>query len=166
MSVLGIDISSKSIDVVLLRDYAEPMLWTAKIDDKGDPGPEKSFRAARRAASAMRGKTFLSIVSRAAGAFIERPYSQGFRATSSLMRIQGVVVASLIHRFPDELHELPPQSWKQLIGLKANASKDDVMSWAHDQFDPWLPTSWSQDSIDALAIAEAGRVILRDRRAA
>lgn len=162
--VLGIDISSKSIDVVLLRVHGEPLLWSVKIDDKDDPGTERSFRAALRAASAMRGRVIYQFMSMADAAFVERPYSQGYRATASLMRMQGVVLASLPTAI--EKQEITPQAWKRLVGLKTNATKDDVLVWAHDQFDPWLPADWSQDAIDALAIACAGQQILRDRKAA
>lgn len=149
MNVVGIDFSTKSIDAALVfADGRSPMRWTADVSGLG------AWDAALIASGAVRSPTFRMLLGDADVCVFERPYSVGRSTVAALMRMQGIVlgvVPASLRRF-----EVAPQAWKKAIGLRPNASKGEVAEWARAMFGDAVKL-WSQDSVDALGIACAGR---------
>jgi hypothetical protein len=148
VQVAGIDVSTHSVDIVLL-DEDDTAEWTS-VPCADDRGP---FFAARLAAELMPRGTFWDDVYLAG---IERPFTQNRGTARALGLITGAV-ASCLPRLLTAL-ETAPQEWKRVTVGGAKASKQDVARWVSYQ---WVnpPDLVTQDGIDAFAIAWAARAL-------
>lgn len=140
MKVVGIDFSSRSIDIVTLLLDADDPRWH-RIPLEG------SFPGARTMRDHLPPGSWWDDVVIAA---IERPMGQNRNAIAALMRLQGAIVATIPDRV--EVWEMMPSEWKLEVGLKGNADKPSIARWALDH---GADESWSQDACDALGIANA-----------
>lgn len=152
--VAGIDVSSKSIDIVTLP--LDP-------DLEGAPGglsiplhgPTALDRACYAAGSIPRG-TFWDDIAEVA---IERPYGPGPDALLAMHLMLGLLVAAM----PERLHPpllLQPATWRKHAGLSGRAEKEDVFAFAVEHM-PARPRS--QDVADAFCIARAARALNLER---
>lgn len=100
------------------------------------------------------------------GIFIERP--KGRFPSWPLWQATGVLqvatVAGVSHLFDHDptCFELSPSEWRKEVGLKGNATKGEVIAWAHDLLtrDGFIHDDLTSDEADALAIAAAGHSLL------
>ena len=140
MDVIGIDFSSKAIDIVTIRFDADEPRWT-HIPITGSFDGSRAMRDILPPASWWENTLLVAV---------EKPMSQQRNSISALMRLQGAIVASV----PRDIRtwELPPWEWKKEIGLAGNAKKVDVAVWALDH---GADLEWSQDACDALGLATA-----------
>lgn len=149
--VAGIDYSSNAIHVAMLDTDSDRAHWhVRRIDDAtGD-----SFERARRVRDVMpaRGSWLDSGVVLVG---IESTYSQSFKATAALARVQGAILACL----PPGIPVLPvtAQEWKRVTIGKSNASKEEVAAWASERWGALAPVGVPQDVWDAYCIAYAVR---------
>lgn len=150
MYVAGIDFDTHAVHVVLLElDSDRAQHWCAAIAKGGD-----AFDRTRRIRDVMPSRGYWDDEGVVAIG-IERP--MGFRSalgSHTLLRAQGAILACL----PSAtlVHELAPQEWKRDSLGKGNASKTEVLHWAHEH---WLPMRdrMGQDEADAFCIAWAIR---------
>jgi Holliday junction resolvasome RuvABC endonuclease subunit len=160
VSVAGIDLSAQAIDAVFLDLDSDAATWT-RYPLKG---PGDSFDACRRVHEVLPFRSWWGDNGVIAIGF-ERPFMKGQRATRSLSRIQGAVLACL----PSQMlvTELSVGTWKKATVGNGNATKDDVARWVaatiavgHDAMpnnQPILNGDWPQDALDAYCIAYALR---------
>ena len=142
MNVAGIDLSTHAVDVVLVPlDGNEPPEWRRYPLD----GPS-SFDRARTVRDAMPPRTG-GLWDNVLAVGIEDPRGH---SAGHAYRIQGAILSCL----PASVLVQPwiPSAWRKAVGLKGNASKEDVVSWALGYGD-----DWPQDAYDAFAIAVATR---------
>ena len=100
------------------------------------------------------------------GIFIERP--KGRFPSWPLWQSTGVLQVASVegtrHLFDHAptCFELSPGEWRKEIGLKGNATKDEVIAWAHDLLTRvgFIHDDLTSDESDALAIAAAGHSLL------
>ena len=142
-NVLGIDLSSKAIDLVLLDENANRASWT-RIDLEGP----SAFERARDVAGKMPQPGWYE----AHGVYlvaIERPFLRASR-NDVVRLVQGCVLAEI----PRKLHvwEVGQQAWKSHIGFKGKGKPPFTafpeIADPEDLFD-----AWSQDAYDALGVA-------------
>ena len=166
MRVMGIDFSSRFVDCV-------------KVPYEGTGAPEwhrfaltgnDAFDRARSVADAMPGRAS-TFYEDTLCVGIEHP--AGHHGTGALLRVQGAILARIPARML--VHPLPPGKWRALVGLKGNASKDDVAAhfidviretpeWRHHFTE--RPETWTQDACDAACIALATRKLLDEQKVA
>jgi Holliday junction resolvasome RuvABC endonuclease subunit len=154
----GIDFSTRAIDVVLLDDDTDHATWHRY------PLDPPAFNAALQVRHTVLLRRSWLEDQGVHSVWIELPWARQRKAVAPLMRLQGAILS----RLPLDLiaGELAPQTWKKLTVGKANASKDDVRAWAVLEPGWTLPGHWTQDAIDAYAIAYAGRQLERQTEAA
>ena len=91
--------------------------------------------------------------------FIEHPISRFAGVAYDGGLAVGVAMAEVKRRWPwVTVQFLLPSEWRTEVGLKGNASKEDVLAFA-EGFECW-PMLWDfhpQDAADALVIALAGQ---------
>lgn len=166
MFVAGIDYSTHAIDLVLVDlDGARPPWWH-RFDLHGTDAWERT-RQIRQAMPGPSSQLWDEVLAYG----IEDP--KGHR-TQYLYRVQGAILACLP---PSALvHPLQPSEWRRAVGLKGNASKDEVAhisEWnllnsplgridgTHDYFE----SGWPQDAHDAHLIALATAQLLQQQAA-
>ncbi len=166
--VCGCDYSSKFVDLV-----------TVPLDGPGAPVWHRfplvgadAFDRARSVAQAVPGPTSVlwdDILS----VGIEDPRGQN---AGAMYRVQGAILA----RIPARMLVRPfiPSEWRKGVGLKGNASKETVASYAHSfaagaytrpdwpVVDALEATRWPQDAWDAYCIALATLRLLDREKAA
>jgi hypothetical protein len=146
--IAGIDFNTKSVDVVLLSEHDNHADWIHR-----DFHGQDAFDRARAVRDAMPSRGWWEDAGVLA-LFIEEPRGKGKVDASTLFRVQGAILATL----PPALAVGPlmPHQWKPKCGLKGNAKKWEIDSFAHKA---WInrPPDANQDSHDAFAIAYAGR---------
>jgi hypothetical protein len=143
-NVLGVDLSSRYLDLVLLDENANRASWTRLTLE----GPN-AFERARDVAEKMPQPGWYE----AHGVYlvaIERPFSQS--RADSIRLVQGCVLAEIPRRL--DVLEVAPQTWKAHIGFKSKG-KPGWLDFPElenpDAFfnDSLLP----QDALDALGTA-------------
>lgn len=166
MNICGIDYSSHAIDIVQIPlDADAPPRW-----DRFDLEGQDAFQRARDVPVTMP-RAHSAYWDDIVACGIEHP--AGKHGTGALLRIQGAVLACLPPRLL--VQPWPPASWRKAVGLKGNASKDDVghhSSWMHYKNvvtpeTPWIShivfSDWPQDAHDAHLIAQATRQALQQQ---
>lgn len=148
MNTLGIDLSSKAIDLVLLDENADRATWT-RIDLEG----ATAFERARDVANKMpqpswyidRGVYLIAL---------ERPF---VRFGQDVIRlVQGCVLGSLPADLP--CWEVAVSQWKKALGIPIK-EKPSVVSFGNFTFTVDSDTFWPQDAFDALGVALYARDI-------
>lgn len=148
-SVLGCDYSTKAVDLVFLDEDTDAARWHSLPLPKGIAGL-RHIRHSYAWAAELEDVYLVAI---------EDPFSAGRTAAKKLGRVCGAIVASLPSSVPDELiWWLRPDEWRMAIGLPGNGSKAQVAEWARERFAEQVEL-YSQDAVDALAMAVAAREI-------
>lgn len=148
MTVAGIDLSTRGIDIVLLHDNHQAERFTFPLEG------ELAFDRCRHVRRALPGASWWENH----GVYlagIEKPMRRHTVAVAALMRVQGAIIA----RLPEYLTvvETPVTEWKRLFVGKGNASKREVAETGARLLDHWPHLKWPQDAYDALGIACAVR---------
>jgi hypothetical protein len=152
----GIDYSSEAIDVVRLELDTDEAVWTRLLlDSTGQLGALERARRVRTVMPARGAWADDGVVTIA----LEDPRGPTFKGSIPLARVQGALLACLPApgQDPDAL-VLTTQEWKMACGLGGNAKKPVVREWALKTW-PNLPDRYTQDALDAYAIAWAARSI-------
>lgn len=157
----GIDYDSSGVFVALVDEESGELAGVGTYDLACGPGDAlervRRLRDLMPARASWRDSGVLAIG-------IESTFSQAFKATAALARVQGAIIACL----PRELllldltangRESP--GWKLLTVGKTTASKDEVKAWALAN---GAPPGLVQDHYDAFAIARATRELWKTRR--
>ncbi|MBA2706356.1 MAG: hypothetical protein H0U59_00945 [Gemmatimonadaceae bacterium] len=158
MRVAGIDYSSRYIDLVTVpyEGVGAPVWHRFPLTGKD------AFDRTRSVADALPGRTS-ALYEDLIALGIEHP--AGKHGTGALMRIQGAILARLPARLLVE--PLPPSKWRQLVGLKGNATKAEVAASAVVTYGSYVAqTKWPQDACDAYCIALATRTLISREQAA
>lgn len=146
--VLGIDYSTKAIDLVFLDESSDAARWHSIPLARGTAG----IRQIRHAYSWARELEEVYLVA------IEDPMSVGRSAAKVLGRVDGAILSSIPERISsDQVWRLRPDEWRMACGLAGNCPKSDVAGWALERFP--IISLWPQDAVDALAMAWAARDI-------
>lgn len=150
--VLGIDYSSRSVDLVYLDETTDAARWHSIPLPLGVVAGARAVRE-EYAWSANLEEVYLIA--------IEDAYSAGRVTAKGLGRVCGAILASLPSTFPREhVWIMRPDEWKLTCGLSGKARKLQVAEWARERFAAIDGIElWSQDALDALCIAYAAREI-------
>ncbi len=160
--VLGIDLSSFAVDLVLLDEDRDEAEWTRLV-----LGDEKTtaLDRLRQVPTLMPRASFYDDIYLIA---IEEPYGSNQAGTQAkLNRVLGAVVACLPSNV--QIWTVMPGDWRRALGLKGNASKEEaaltvcairqealsrwnVAHWPHREWEVW-----PQDACDAFAVARYAR---------
>lgn len=156
----GIDYDSEAVYTVLIDEdtgrvaETHKAVLTFRSDDSFDRARRVRDTLPDRGRWADRGVLAIGI---------EATFSQAFKATIALGRVQGAILACL----PRDLLVIPiaanrrsPAGWKALTVGATNATKDDVRAWALAN---GAPAGLEQDFYDAFSIARATALIWRTR---
>ncbi len=154
MSVIGIDLSTKYIDYVKINedDPQDNPEWR-RYTLEGTDAWERSLSV--RDHSPPPTHDWWDDVT-AIG--IEEPY--GRFVVGKLYRVQGLVIGRLPRV---RLDRWMPGEWRKTVGLKGNATKDDVAAYVHSL--PFDTTAWEQDACDAYCVARAMAYRIEDESA-
>lgn len=160
--ILGIDYSTRAIDVVLIDENdAEPPRWYRVILDGAD-----AFERTRELSRPLAYHLGLDLDDTLAVGIEDPAGNHGVRA---LARVQGAILA----RLPRGVLVVPlaPSQWRKTVGLPGNASKKAVMAWADAHRAERATRAWelwNSDACDAYAIAVATRLLIQqpDRKEA
>jgi Holliday junction resolvasome RuvABC endonuclease subunit len=152
--VLGIDLSSHAIDLVLLDETTNHATWHFV-----DLGAGTALDRLRRIPAVMPKQSWYDDIYLAA---IEAPYGRGHTGTlAKLSRVFGAIAATLPQAL--EVWEVTPGQWRKTLGLPGNAPKSEIREaiWKlpdgpsftglHENDGP------TQDALDAYAIAYYAR---------
>ena len=152
MIIAGIDFNTRAIDVVNI-DKSKAKWWHFDLPMVGD-----AFERTREVAVVLpaRRSVFWADV---AAVGIEEPHGPGAGATAKLKGVQGAILACLPEHAVVE--PLVPARWRSLVGLKGNASKDDVRRHVSARLGVHDPILTSQDACDAYCMAEAVGLLAR-----
>lgn len=151
MNVLGCDLSTRALDLVLLDENSEAARWTHL------PLPKTSSRAdlARAVTDAAPQPAWLEHH----GVYLialEQPMSTQRNAIAALNVVLGALVASLPADVP--CWTLAPWEWKHGIGLPGNTptskGSELLRSWAVEHGGE---SDWSTDAYVALSVAYTAR---------
>ncbi len=149
--VLGIDVSSHAIDLILLNETGVKATWiNLQLEGK------TSFDRLRRIPEQMPPAAFYDTCYLAA---IERPKTRFMSSAAALFPVFGAVVAHL----PTDLEvwDVPPTTWRHGLALKGNAKKHEVAEAVCKLASNGAPDhpiwNWSQDAYDAYAVAYYAR---------
>lgn len=145
--IAGIDFSTHAIDIVLLDEDTSAATW-----HRFPLAGQDAFDRARKVREALHGTSGLWDETLACG--IEEPRGYG---AGSLYRIQGAILSCLPHGLL--VQPFIPSEWRAAVGLKGNATKDQV--YAHAAL-MRVPDGelWAQDAMDAYCIARATERLL------
>jgi hypothetical protein len=143
--VAGIDYSTHAIDVVLIDEDTLKPEWLRYALDGQD-----AFERARDVDGEVSfGVESSWIWENCLAVGIEDPRGHG---AGHLYRIQGAILAALPHDIL--VQPWVPSEWRKAVGLKGNASKDDVYRYVSAVLSRGSLT-WPQDACDAYCIARA-----------
>lgn len=157
----GIDYDSEAVFTVLVDEETGRFARQHKADLACGPGD--SFDRARRVRDLLPARGLWEDAGVLAIG-VEATYSQAFKATIALGRVQGAILACLprdILILPIAANRKAPAGWKALTVGATNASKDDVAAWARAN---GAPDRLEQDFYDAFCIARATALIWQTRR--
>jgi hypothetical protein len=150
MTIAGIDLSTKAVDVVLLDEDTDAATWH-RFPLEG----QDAFARARAVKYAMPNGSFWDEV---VAIGIEDPRGYG---AGSIYRVQGAILGELPGR--TLVHPMVPSSWRKTVGLAGNASKAAVKEFVPTR--AWN-VDWPQDACDAYLIALATRMMIERTEAA
>jgi len=155
MNVAGVDVSTRAVHIVRLDLDTDGA--TAQVYDASDCNGDALARARTLADLLPRRRS--SIWDDTCLVAIERPMGPGTRAVGDMMLVAGIVIACLPPEIPVWL--LGPTEWRKACGMAGNAPKEHVKAWAIGHPEGTLKgvDSWTQDSLDAYAIAYAARAL-------
>jgi len=138
VTVAGVDVSTRQIDVVVLDTRTGRATWHPWRLPAGD--------LIHRIAS-IRDWPADSLLAGCSAVGIERPYGRHGAWQASM------AAGATVTRLPAvPMRWWSPAEWRRACGLPGNASKLDVLWWASSQ---GCPSDWSQDAADAYCIAYA-----------
>jgi len=151
-NTLGIDLSSKAIDLVLLDENRNASTWT-RIDLEG----ATAFERARDVAAKMPQPGWYE----AHGVYlvaIERPFSASRNDVVRL--VEGCVLAEIPHGL--DVWEIAPQTWKAHIGFRGRGkpTRDafpGILLTSRTYYGGLLVLDPPQDALDALGVALTAR---------
>lgn len=149
--VLGIDVSSHNIDLVLLDEETNLAAWH-RVELKGatyfDRLRQVPTRMPRWGWYEDHGIYLIGI---------ETPKTRFMPSAAALFPVYGAVIACLPRHLP--VWDIHPTAWRQTLGLPGNASKGQVAVAVHALGDGAPPKehAWAQDALDAYAIARYAR---------
>ena len=150
-TVLGIDLSSRAVDLVKLDETTNAATWQPLYLEGAS-----AFERLRDVHDYMRAVAFDDVYLVA----IEAPMSRGQPGTlAKLSRVFGAVVACIPREL--EVWEVAPAAWRKELGLPGNASKDECAEAVEILGRIYLSTGlrWSQDALDAYAVAYYAREV-------
>lgn len=162
MSVLGIDFSTKAVDLVYVNDdhpeRADHVRITLPAPVKGNDRPEEIVDAIRVIRAEFPRRRELE--ERGVWAIgIEDPYSMSTRTAKRLGQIAGAVVALI----PPELvvTVLAPAAWRRELGIpgrqRSVEQKAEIAAWTRHR---WVGgVSLPQDAKDAYCIGRAAALV-------
>ena len=152
MISVGIDFDTHQVDVVTL-EFARVRWSHFDLTSSGD-----AFDRARQVPTVLPApdSTFWQLVAVIA---IEEPQGRHRATVAKLKAIQGAVLTCLPHHAA--VVPLVPARWRSLVGLKGNASKDDVRRHVSARLGVHDPILTSQDACDAYCLAEAVGLLAR-----
>ena len=168
MIVVGIDVSTYAIDLVLIDvdDHKAPAWHHHPLT--GHDAWERTRNTAQALPS-----PHATIWDDVLAIGVENP--AGTHGAHTIQRVVGAVLACL----PPHTLVQPwrPAEWRKAVGLKGNASKDAVRSHAlacasdletKERIDGWCSSraKWSQDACDAYCIASATLAAIETKKAA
>lgn len=147
--IAGVDFSSRFVDIVKLDETTDAATWHRFPLEGSD-----AFDRARSVGLAVPGRA-MSFWDDILAVGIEDPRGYG---AGSLYRVQGAVLSCV----PAGTLVQPwiPSAWRKAVGLKGNASKEDVWYHAHG-YRKGGSMNWPQDACDAYCIALATRSLLQ-----
>lgn len=137
-SVVGIDLSSKAIDLVRIDENNDEAEWIS-VPLAGKTAWDRTRTIGRLMPTA----SWWADVYLCA---IEQPFGPSRRAQSVLMRAQGAILAAVPEHV--EVWEVTPDDWKRHLGIPSS-SKPSWSVFASSFFDEF----WPQDARDALGVA-------------
>jgi hypothetical protein len=143
--VCGIDLSTRSVDLVFLHETENAARWHSIPLERGIAG----VRSIRRAYSWQAELEDVYLVA------IEDPFSAGRTQAKQLGRVAGAILSSIPANL--EVWMMRPDEWRMACGMAGNASKRAVADWVRERM-PEVEM-WSQDAADAYCIAYAAREI-------
>lgn len=139
--IAGVDVASTRLDIVLLNED------TTAARHHSIPCGRNAIETAWRMREYLPGSRFWTYHNVRLVA-MERPI--GWRVKT--VQAQMLVIGAVLSRLPSDVDVvLPfPHLWKPAVGLKGNATKEDVRQWAYEH---GADATWSSDGCDALALA-------------
>ena len=145
-AVLGIDLSSRAIDLVLLDETTAEASWT-RLELTG----ATSFERCRDVARVMPSRSWLEERGVYLAA-IEKPTAASFVSAAAQFPVFGAVAVSLPASL--EVWSLTPAEWKRelRVGLQRKPTVAEIAAVVGD-----VAYSWPQDALDACGVAYAAR---------
>lgn len=137
-AVVGIDLSSRAIDLVHLDENHDEAAWLSVPLDAGNAWDRTRQIPERMPASSWWDTVYLCA--------IEKPFGPSRLAQSVLMRAQGAILAAIPQRI--QVWEVTPDEWKHHLGIP-RTEKPDWTRFAVSLHDH----TWPQDARDALGVA-------------
>jgi len=146
----GIDFDTHAIHVVgLMEDETAPRYSRYKLEGHDAFERLRGVRDAMPSRGWWNDRGFVAVG-------IEEPQGIAKSTVAKLKAIQGAVVACL----PRDLlvHPMVPARWRTEVGMKGNATKDDVEFWVrfsspHSISGCFAGCHWPQDAFDAYCLA-------------
>lgn len=150
-TVLGVDLSSHAIDLVLLDENTNQGAWI-RCELTG-----KTFFDRLRSVPAVMPKWGFYEDQNVYLVAIETPKTRFMPSAAALFPVYGAVIACLPRALP--VWDVHPKTWRQTLGLPGNATKQAVAAAVHALQDgaPDPIWEWPQDALDAYAIARYAR---------
>lgn len=146
--IAGVDVSTKSIAVVVLSSKTGDV---HRFDEFPIPDIRKLGNNKAERCRVIANTGFASALRRVSALYVEQPMGRQVKGVAEVERVVGSVIASVPKRVSVSL--ITPAEWKKIVGLKGNAQKDEIASYARQLY-PVLDGS-SQDIFDASMIARA-----------
>jgi hypothetical protein len=123
-SVVGVDLSSKALDLVKLDESSNRAEWV-RVELAGKTAWERTLNVREK----LRDYSHLGWWDDVYLVAIEAPYGRGQAGTQAVLnRVVGAVAASLPARLrtPERCWVVRPDEWKQGLGLKAKPTAEDM----------------------------------------
>ncbi|MBA2708042.1 MAG: hypothetical protein H0U59_09585 [Gemmatimonadaceae bacterium] len=158
MKVAGIDLSTFAVDVVKVPLDAGAPEWSHYPLTGVD-----AWERTRSVAQALPGPSS-AYWDDVCAIGVEEPRG---KSAGVIYRVQGAVLARL--PVATLVHPLVPSEWRRIVGLKGNASKEDVRVHALAEIREFAVGNWraaSYDATDAFCIAVATRSLISQEQAA
>jgi hypothetical protein len=150
-SVVGIDLSTRAIDLVRLEEDTNRADWT-RCQPTGDNAWARTLQIPTVFADGLNSVGYWDDVYLVA---IEAPYGRGQAGTNALLnRVVGAIVACLPSelRAPERCWIVRPDEWKNGLGLKGKPSFFDIEQLSHGTA-PVFAHDDDQNARDAYALA-------------
>lgn len=149
-AVLGIDLSSFAVDLVLLDETTAQAQWL-RLDLAGENAFERCLdvRRVMPSRSWLEGRGVYLVA-------IEKPVCNSFRSASAQLPVFGAVAALLPERLP--VWSLSPAEWKRELGVASGRkpTADEIAAVVGP-----VARTWPQDGLDACGVAYAAREMNR-----